>query len=412
MSLRNAWKPARTRILYFALALFVLEQSWFYSTIFPYNAYVEEAVKLVFLLAIALVIALQDFTAKLYLIYGLLAVACVLTRIGSGQMLWTFVVITILAIRQEELTGVLRLIRRCQTGFLIVHTVWFCVLWFQGLRPLFTIDDAGRARATLGFCHPNPLAAYFFNLVMLWVWEKYDSIGAKELACLFAAETAMFALTNTRTAYLCGILLLLLVGLAKHSGKAAAWISCAAKWIAPAAAGFMLVCSAAWLASPGNPILAGINSLLSRRVYLGAYAIRLYGFTLFGQPMTFDTSTSTPEWPIPFYTLDCVYLYCACCVGLLWLILICLSFYQLGKLRDPRISICVISWALYGTSEMITLNVFYFFPLLLISLLLQPGEVLARRYPAMEPPGKPRRLWAGVPSDGGHGTISQKEADA
>lgn len=405
MKLWNARKSARTPILYFALALFTWEQCCYFSNIVPSNAYVETGIKAICFLAIVLVIALQDFSPKLYLLYGLLAVACILQRIGSGKEFWAFMVITILATRQEDITGVLRLLRKCMTVFLVVHTVWFFFRYFQGLEPLFTIDDAGRTRATLGLNHPNSLAGFTFNVIMLWVWERYDSIGLKGLAGLFLIETAVFALTNTRTAYLCGILLLLLVALAKYSGKAAAWINYVAMWITPVTGLWMLICSSAWLICPGNSLLTKMNSLLSRRVYLGAYAIQSCGFTLFGQPIVFDPVTTTPEWPIPFYTLDSAYLYCVCCVGIVWMVLICLCFYKLGKLRSPKISICLIMWALYSISEMATLNVYCFFPLLLISILFLPKEELDRIYP--EVPDRctrhaPDCPCAGELSDGEH----------
>lgn len=405
MKLRNAWKPVRKPALYTAMALFTLEQCCYFSGIVPNNVNVEAVIKVICFLGIALVIALQDFSPKLLLLYGLLAVACILQRIGSGKEFWAFMVITILATRQEDITGVLRLLRRCTTVFLIIQTAWFFFHYFQGLEPLFTIDDAGRTRATLGFNHPNSLAGFTFNVIMLWVWERYDSISLKGLAGMFLIETAVFALTNTRTAYLCGILLLLLVALAKYSGKAAAWISRTAMWIAPAIGLFMLICTLAWPVYPGNSFLTKIDRLLSMRVYLGAYAIKLFGFTLFGQPVIFDTATTTPEWPIPFYTLDSAYLYCVCCVGIIWMVLICLCFYRLGKLRSPRISIFLIMWALYSISEMATLNVYCFFPLLLISLLFLPKEELARRYPAI--PRKDAchariRPCAAESSNGGH----------
>ncbi|MDO5546620.1 MAG: hypothetical protein Q4F81_12540 [Eubacteriales bacterium] len=219
---------------------------------------------------------------------------------------------------------------------------------------------------------------------MLWVWEKFDSIDWKALACILLTALGMYLLTDSRTAFLCEILLCLLVALAKYGRKAAVLLHYAAKWAAPAGAVFTLITTILWITTPDLPFLKQLNRLLSGRVYLSAHAFSHYGITLFGQPLAMDPVTVTPEWPTPFIALDNVYAYFFCCMGTIWLILICLSFYRLGKLRDSRISISLILWAVYGISEMLTIRVYYFFPLLLICIVFQPKEELARRYPAME----------------------------
>ena len=376
MRLRNICKPARKYILYFALILFSLQQAWFFSDVFPHSVGIDKILRLIYVLAIGSVFLLQDYSPKLYLAYGLLAAACALTRIGSGLMAWVYTVITILALRQEDISDVFRLLRRCFTVYLLVILLAFALKCFQGQLQLFEIDGVGRRRARLGFLHANPLSTYFFNLMLLWVWEKFDSIGPRAIVGLLITTVTMYLLTDSRTAFLCEILLCLLILLAKYGGKAAGLLHFGARWAAMAAAVFMLACSVLWLAPTRSPFLEMVNRLLSGRVYLSAYAVKHFGFTLFGQSMPLDPVTVSPEWPAPFITLDCVYSYFCCCIGAVWLILIGVSFYKLGKLRDFRISILLILWALYGVSENISLNVL-FAPLLLISILLRPSSAEA-----------------------------------
>lgn len=376
MRLRNTCKPARKYILYFALALFSLEQAWVFSDVFPYSVAAEKTFKLVYVLLIGAVFLLQDYSPKMYLTYGLLAAGCVLTRLGSGLMVWVYIVITILALRQEDISDIYRFLRRCFTVYLLMILLIFFLKCFQGELPLFELDDVGRRRARLGFVHANSLSTYFFNLMLLWVWEKFDSIGPRAIVGLLLTAVIMYLLTDTRTAFLCEILLCLLIVLAKYGGKAAGLLHFGARWTAPAAAVFMLACSVLWLAPTRSPFLEMVNRLLSGRVYLSAYAVKHFGFTLFGQSMPLDPVTVSPEWPAPFITLDCVYSYFCCCIGAVWLILICVSFYKLGKLRNFRISILLILWALYGVSENLTLNVFSA-PPLLISILLRPSSAEA-----------------------------------
>lgn len=373
MRLRNICKPARKYILYFALAVYVLEQVLSFSDIFPFSVGTEKVLKLIYVLAIAVVFLLQDYSPKLYLAYGLLGTACVLTRLGSGLMFWVYSVITILALRQEDISDVFRFLRWCLTISLLILALAFAVKYFQGQRQFIEIDNVGRQRVRLGFLHANSLSTYFFNLMLLWVWEKYESIGPRAIAGLLLTTVAMYLLTDSRTAFLCEMLLCLMIVLAKYGGKAAGLLHFGARWAAPAAAVFMLACSVMWLAPTRSPFVVKVNRLLSGRVYLSAYAVKHFGFTLFGQSMPLDPVTVSPEWPIPFFTLDCAYSFFCCCIGAIWLILICVSFYKLAKLRNPRISIFLILWALYSVSESLTLCVCFFSPLLLISILFRPS---------------------------------------
>lgn len=377
MRLRNICKPARKYILYFALAVYVLEQVLFFSDIFPFSVGTEKVLKLIYVLTIAVVFLLQDYSPKLYLAYGLLGAACVLTRLGSGLMFWVYSVITILALRQEDISDVFRFLRRCLTISLLILTLAFAVKYFQGQRQFIEIDNVGRRRVRLAFVHANTLAIYILNLILLWIWEKYDSIGPKAIASLLLISLAVYLLTDCRTAFLCEMLLCLMIVLAKYGGKAAGLLHFGARWAAPAAAVFMLACSMMWLAPNRGPFLEKANHLLSGRVYLSAYAVKHFGFTLFGQSMPLDPVTVSPEWPTPFIALDCVYSVFCCCIGAIWLILICVSFYKLAKLRDLRISIFLILWAFYGASETLTLYVILFSPLLLISILFRPSSAEA-----------------------------------
>lgn len=377
MRLRNICKPARKYILYFALAVYVLEQVLFFSDIFPFSVGTEKVLKLIYVLTIAVVFLLQDYSPKLYLAYGLLGAACVLTRLGSGLMFWVYSVITILALRQEDISDVFRFLRWCLTISLLILTLAFAVKYFQGQRQFIEIDNVGRRRVRLAFVHANTLAIYILNLILLWIWEKYDSIGPKAIASLLLISLAVYLLTDCRTAFLCEMLLCLMIVLAKYGGKAAGLLHFGARWAAPAAAVFMLACSMMWLAPNRGPFLEKANHLLSGRVYLSAYAVKHFGFTLFGQSMPLDPVTVSPEWPTPFIALDCVYSVFCCCIGAIWLILICVSFYKLAKLRDLRISIFLILWAFYGASETLTLYVILFSPLLLISILFRPSSAEA-----------------------------------
>lgn len=227
--------------------------------------------------------------------------------------------------------------------------------------------------------HPNTAAFFFLSLFMAWAWEKYDSFRPVQLVYILILGTGIYLLTDSRTTYACVIALCSLLLSVRYSEGAAKLVNNVAGWITPAIGMFLLACSLLW---NGQGLLPKINRLLSGRIRLSAYAIANFGFTLFGQKVEYAPIVNPQLWglrPMQF-KFDCAYSYLWSNIGILWLVLICLCFYRLSRLRNPRISLFVILWALYSVTETLSMISARFFPLLLISILFLPKEEAQRLY--------------------------------
>lgn len=374
----DKWMPERLSLLYAGILLYTLERCWTSSLILPYSAKVDEVIKIVFVLMMAAVILRQEFTPKLYVIYGLAAVGAALIRLRTGLMLDVFALLTILACRGSDLVRVSGIIRRSTTVFLIAHTAYYFCLLLLGQQELFYTDGVGRVRAGFGLLGPNLVSSYFFNLVLMWAWEKYDTIRPGQILWVLIIATVLYKFTDSRTAYLCTAALCALLLIVRHSQTVGRWINVLARWIAPGLALLVLVFSYHWQDGIG----AALNTLLSGRLKLSAYGIANFGFTLLGQRVDYSTVIDPQKWGIaaPTFTFDCVYSYLWCNIGIVWLVLICLCFYRLSRLENPRISLCLIFWALYGMSEVTVMSIVRFFPLALISILFLSKEEAHRLY--------------------------------
>lgn len=372
------WVPERSALLYAGILLYTLERCWNASLILPYHAGVDEILKIAFALMMVLVIALQEFTPKLYLIYGLAAVGAVTIRLRTGFMIDVFALLIILACRGADLIRVSGVIRKTTTVFLIAHTVYFFILLLLGQQELFDIDRVGRVRAGFGLLGPNLVSSYFFNLVLMWAWETYDSIRLRHILWIVVIATVLYKFTDSRTAYLCTLMLCVLVLIVKRSGLVAKLTNAAAAVIAPVLALLVLVGSYHWRDGIG----ATLNGLLSGRLNLSSYGIDNFGFTLFGQRVDYSILHNPAYWSIqvPSFTFDCVYSYLWSNIGIIWLVLICLCFFALARRGNPRISLCLIFWALYGISEVTVMSIVRFFPLVLVSTLFLSREESDRLY--------------------------------
>ena len=373
------WLPGRTAILHMAILLYTLEQCWISTRILPHNDVLSEGVKAISALLLVLTILRQDFTPRLYLIYGLAALGAATIRLRTGFMADVFTLLMILAIRQDDLTPIIRIIRRTITAFLVVHLCCYLYLLCTGRLTLFAVDPVGRVRADLGMVHPNTAGSFFLSLVMAWAWEKYDSFRPIQLVYILILGTGVYLLTDSRTTYACVIALCALLLSARYSERASKLMNGVAGWITPAIGIFLLVCSLLW--DWQGPILK-IDSLLSGRIHLSRRGIVEFGFTLFGQKVQYGAIPEGAVWNtwVSAFTFDCAYSYLWSNIGILWLVLICFCFYRLSRLRNPRISLFLILWALYSVTETLSMISVRFFPLLLISVLFLPKDEAHRLY--------------------------------
>lgn len=362
-----------------AILLYTLEQCWISTRILPDSDILAEGMKAISALLLVLTMLRQDFTPRLYLIYGLAMAGAVAIRLRTGFMTDAFTILIILAIRQDDLTPIVRIIRLTTTAFLTVHLCCYLYLLCTGQQILFTVDPMGRVRADLGMRHPNTAAFFFLSLVIMWAWENYDSFRPIQLAYILILGAGIYLLTDSRTTYACVIALCALLLSVRYSERAAKLVSHVAGWITPAIGMILLACSLLW---NGQGLIQKISSLLSGRIRLSAYAIANFGFTLFGQKVDYGPILNPEAWGfwIPCFTFDCAYSYLWSNIGIIWLVLICLCFYRLSRLRNPRISLFVILWALYSVTETLSMISVRFFPLLLISILFLPKEEAQRLY--------------------------------
>lgn len=378
------WVPERSALLYAGILLYTLERCWNASLILPYHAGVDEVLKYAFALMMVLVIARQEFTPKLYLIYGLAAVGAVMIRLRTGFMIDAFTILIILACREADLISVSRVIRKTTTVFLIVHMAYFFILLLLGQQELFYTDGVGRVRAGFGLLGPNLLSSYFFNLVLMWAWETYDSIRLRQLFWIVVIATVLYKFTDSRTAYLYTLALCVMLPIIRHCAPAAKLTNAVSAVIAPGLALLVLVFS--YHRTEG--LAAVLNKLLSGRLNLTAYGIDNFGFTLLGQRVNYEFLQDPSPWFIynaPRFTFDCVYSYLWSNIGILWLVLICLCFIALARRGNPRICLLLIFWALYGMSEITVMSIVRFFPLALISTLFLSREESDRLYGPKKP---------------------------
>ena len=350
------------------LLLFVIKTGFDVSGILPQNAALDNLVIVVGLGSFIFAILQQNYSVNTLLKYALVTVISLCSTLASGQSVIIITVITILAIRQLDFTSIISKIRIWSTWFLCIHSIYFVSSYFVGKAQLFTSDGQGRVRASFGFGHANSFSIYIFNIILMWIWEKYDDLSWKDVITIAVIETVLFRLTDSRTSYFCVIVFLLLLVLILYRKLPLGWVNGLAKFIFPVLSILCLLSYKVLL--KGNIVVGLVDKALTGRITLGAYALQKYGLTFLGQKMNFGSMTWTPEWKLNFFTLDCTYTSLWINIGWLWIIVLFACFFILAKKREVKISVFIIMWALYAISEVHGLDAYLCFPILMISTLL------------------------------------------
>ena len=350
------------------LLLFIIKTGFDVSGILPHNSVLDNFVIVVGLGSFIIAILQQNYSASTLLKYALVTIISLCSTLASGQSVIIITVITIMAIRQLDFSTVISKIRIWSTWFLCIHSIYFAGLYFTGNTQLFTVDGQGRVRAAFGFGHANSFSIYIFNIILMWIWEKYDDLSWKDVFTVAVLETILFRLTDSKTSYFCVILFLLLLILILYRKLPLGWVNRFAECIFPM---LSLLCLVSYrLLLKGNLLIRAIDKLLTGRITLGAYALQNFGLTFMGKKINFGSITWTPEWKLNYFTLDCTYTSLWVNIGWLWIIVLFDCFILLAKKREVKVSVFIIMWALYAISEVHGLDAYLCFPILMISTLL------------------------------------------
>lgn len=350
------------------LLLFIIKTGFDVSGILPHNSVLDNFVIVVGLGSFIIAILQQNYSASTLLKYALVTIISLCSTLASGQSVIIITVITIMAIRQLDFSTVISKIRIWSTWFLCIHSIYFAGLYFTGNTQLFTVDGQGRVRAAFGFGHANSFSIYIFNIILMWIWEKYDDLSWKDVFTVAVLETILFRLTDSKTSYFCVILFLLLLILILYRKLPLGWVNRFAECIFPM---LSLLCLVSYrLLLKGNLLIRAIDKLLTGRITLGAYALQNFGLTFMGKKINFGSITWTPEWKLNYFTLDCTYTSLWVNIGWLWIIVLFVCFFLLAKKREVKVSVFIIMWALYAISEVHGLDAYLCFPILMISTLL------------------------------------------
>lgn len=257
----------------------------------------------------------------------------------------------------------------------------------------FMTEQSGTIHQTIGFNHPNALAARVFQLEAIHVYCRDRRINKLDIVFLILISAFVYFLTGSQTVAILSIFMVIFAFLtnsiyrSERSTFQGIWgIICKKiikrmKYISiaiPVVATVLML----FLSQFG-----GSGTLFSR-AYQASNYFQYYGISLWGQPLQINNGTDNFYLQkSQLYTLDNSYLYLLIGFGVVFFILFVASqillIYRSIKQKEYTVATILMLYMIYGIVETMMIRVTYNFSILFMSGLVW-GNTIEREYKTHE----------------------------
>lgn len=268
-------------------------------------------------------------------------------------------------------------------SLLTLAALYFAMAIFDPslVDPIYRVEDglASRGRYSFFFAHPNMMGAFAMMLSGAYLYLRYDDLKPLNFVAIGSLNVAVFLLTDSRTALVLSLALIVLFWWQKRRG-----VFDGRRVRVPVAA-FFVLCLLTVLAVSGPLYSETLGSLLTGRVSLWHYCYINQGVTVFGQRFEETRYTDSTGWTYYYTTLDSAYASCLFTLGLAFtaFILWCL-WTRLGNADDDlaREMPLILVMLVFGITEVHVFNI-----AMCVSLLCLSGGLAKSA-------SQGRRLWS------------------
>jgi len=192
-----------------------------------------------------------------------------------------------------------------------------------GIIPFnYTIQSNGRQRYALGFIYTTFLANYFFHALLMWLFLRRKCPNLLESIIILLINYAIYYFTNTRAVFYEVIVLV-----------AVCWVMKAVRRLDKSILRYVFLTVFIWCAllalglqvyyDPSVAWMKKLNTLITSRLYFGHRAYIEYGFTLFGQKITWNSLSATAG---NYFYVDSSYMNIAVNYGIVLLVALLVGF--------------------------------------------------------------------------------------
>jgi len=329
-------------------------------------------VVLSYALVTAKIIFFQKYTLKRLIITAVVVLVLVISsQLGMNnhmQMGLFFIV----AMQDVDLKKVVKLGFRFKVAVIAIHVVWYAFIYATDPSAItFSFRAGGGAPRHYFFMgHANTFSAILLWASFEYIFYKYDKLRFINLFAVCLIFLIFYTFTASHSALVVLLLSTVLIAFDKILKKPIdKQLTFFTRFMYPSLAAIFALLSVLYtrLHGTAKDLIDGFDNMLTGRLWPGAYAYDMYGFTLMGQRIRPMTSVYWHNsWRRLFVPFDNNYLANLYHYGIIHLIVTSIALIALAGKMENREKIIMIAFSSFAIMQSDVTNLVVCFALLII----------------------------------------------
>lgn len=359
--------PQKKVRIYDAVTVILLIRYFtFNSVIFSLPGVLDKLLLFVGIFGYAWLIIRQRIKKADFVICALLSLIALYTSIQIRSWFILSTLLCIIATGRVHTSEFISLSKKVLSILLAMQALLSIALYIIGSTNYVYVILMGELRFMFGMTHPNVLAAVLVNIILTDIIEIYKNNTVNKNVLYLLKTLIAYYLTKSSGLIVILVLAIMLVNISRiNKTVITKSIYVLAKY-SPFVLmiGVLLVSKEYW--KLGIDPLSYVNNFVIR-LKEGAYLLSHEGMTIWGSNPESGVVAWTPEWRLNYVNVDNLYVMFMVTIGIGWFCIIEIGIMKLLKAKDNiLISIFIIIWAAYGMTEVHAINIFLFFPLIML----------------------------------------------
>lgn len=309
-------------------------------------------------------------SAKQFFIISIISIICIIITFKSGKITILMSGIIILFTRKIDFDKLIKTIFATKIiGVTMVVLLWICGI--VSTNEFYRINNNGELikRYTLGFIHPNVAFLNFYLLVLMYLYIRFEKLNLKDYIGILTITLLIYRLTDSRTGVISVLIAIILAFVLRYK------LLIKFKFIKNIIVLIPLICGIGSvflckIYSNNNYLLNSINNILTGRLELGNRFLSIYNIKLLGQKVIEGSSLNGS-----YLRIDNGYIKLILSYGIvIFIIYIILQIKILKKYTfrtyEYKKVLLIVSFSIYGLTEVYIYNAFINISLLFLSELL------------------------------------------
>lgn len=348
---------------YIGVILLELKMCLFISNIISISSYINTLLTGIIIIMFLLKIIMSKNSLADIITYSIIGLIFFMISYNIGYNDLFLNILVIISSKNVDLKKTIKLLFICNFIFILFHLLYSITNYSD---KIFMYDE-GIKRYNFYMRHTN-----YFAAVTLWTFCSYIYLhinDKKNYFLIIILSIIVYNFTRSVTTLLAFIVLFILLivkEIYNKNKKSLSKVTFISFCILTLLSLFLI-----YFYGNGNGFLnnliQNIDELVSHRIKLGAYALKMYGFTMFGQKINYLSFSILQRYNINNLFIDSFYISCFIEYGISYLIVLALAIYYGTKKMDNNDLIFIILFIFVSFSERYVIYSTLVFPLLFFS---------------------------------------------